>query len=98
MSTSCRAAAGRASGFIGGRGEEHPFGRVLKPSSKSFRNRYGINNRNAKGEAPTWRLTAMVMNHYKRPKSFYVRTKVHYTTEKREVDHADHDRQVQPAG
>src|SRR5918992_3440737 len=26
----------------------------------------------------------MVMNHYKRPKSFYVRTKIHYTTEKRE--------------
>ena len=70
-------------GFIGGRGEEHPFGRVLKPSSKSFRNRYGINNRNARGEAPAWSLTAMVMNHYKRPKSFYVRTKVHYTTEKR---------------
>ena len=70
-------------GFIGGRGEEHPFGRVLKPSSKSFRDRYGINNRNARGEAPAWSLTAMVMNHYKRPKSFYVRTKVHYTTEKR---------------
>ena len=25
----------------------------------------------------------MVMNHYKRPKNFYVRTKVWYTTEKR---------------
>ncbi len=32
-------------GFIGGRGEEHPFGRTLKGSSKSFRKRYGIHNR-----------------------------------------------------
>ena len=42
----------------------------------SARKRYGINNRAADGSAPDWRLTAMVMNHYKRPKSFYVRTKV----------------------
>ena len=44
---------------------------------------YGINNRKADGTAPDWRLTAMVMNHYKKPKSFYVRTRVWYTTEKR---------------
>ena len=25
----------------------------------------------------------MVMNHYKKPKDFYVRTRVYYTTEKR---------------
>ena len=70
-------------GWIGGRGEEHPTGGVLRPSNPAFRNRYGINNRVADGSAPDWRLTAMVMNHYKRPKSFYVRSRVYYTTEKR---------------
>ena len=39
----------------------------------------------------------MVMNHYKRPKSFYVRTRVWYTTEKRTSVHADRDRQLRPA-
>jgi plastocyanin len=72
-----------SSGFIGGRGEEHPLGRTAKSIPKQWRNRYGIHNRTAEGTAPEWRLTAMVMNHYKRPKSFYIRTKVHYTTEKR---------------
>ena len=47
------------------------------------RQTYGINNRKADGTAPDWSLTAMVMNHYKRPKSFYVRTRVWYTTEPR---------------
>jgi plastocyanin len=70
-------------GWIGGRGEEHPRGGVLRPSSPAFRNRYGINNRLADGTAPNWRLVAMVMNHYKRPKSFYIRSRVYYTTEKR---------------
>jgi len=70
-------------GFIGGRGEEHPLGRTLKSLPRRSRDRYGIANRMADGSAPDWRLTAMVMNHYKRPKSFYVRTKVWYTTEKR---------------
>jgi hypothetical protein len=67
-------------GFIGGRGEEHPLGRLLRQPDPRFRARYGINNRKPDGTAPSWRLTAMVMNHYKRPKSFYVRTKIHYTT------------------
>ncbi|HEU0023468.1 MAG TPA: hypothetical protein VFQ12_02475 [Thermoleophilaceae bacterium] len=71
-------------GFIGGRGEEHPKGGPLLGTSKSFRARYGINNRTADGKAPGWSLTAMVMNHYKKPKDFYVRTRVYYTTEKRE--------------
>jgi plastocyanin len=70
-------------GFIGGRGEEHPLGRPQLSFGKRSRDVYGINNRTAEGTAPNWRLTAMVMNHYKRPKSFYVRTKVWYTTEKR---------------
>ena len=71
------------SGFISGRGEEHPTGRFDQRNAKPFRNKYGITNRDAQGKAPTWLLTAMVMNHYKRPKSFYVRTKVWYTTEPR---------------
>jgi plastocyanin len=71
-------------GSIGGRGEEHPLGHVLRPSSRAFRDRYGINNRLPDGTAPDWRLTAMVMNHYKRPKSFYVRARVYYTTERRQ--------------
>jgi hypothetical protein len=70
-------------GFIGGRGEEHPLGRTVRALPRKWRDRYGIENRMEDGSAPDWRLTAMVMNHYKRPKSFYVRTKVWYTTEKR---------------
>jgi hypothetical protein len=74
----------RGFGFFGGRGEEHPLGRMLTGVPKRFRDRYGIANRKPDGSAPDWRLTAMVMNHYKRPKSFYVRTRIHYTTEPRE--------------
>jgi hypothetical protein len=74
---SCWAGAG----FLSGRGEEHPTGGVLRGPNRAFRDRYGINNRLPDGSAPNWRLTAMVMNHYKRPKSFYVRTKVWYTTD-----------------
>jgi plastocyanin len=74
-------------GFISGRGEEHPTGGPLLRTSKEFRARYGILNETAEGEAPAWRLTAMVMNHYKRPKDFYVRTRVYYTTEKRKQVH-----------
>jgi plastocyanin len=73
----------RGAGFIGGRGEEHPHGHLLRQPPGSYRDTYGITNRLPDGSAPTWRLTAMVMNHYKKPKSFYVRTKVWYTTEKR---------------
>jgi plastocyanin len=71
-------------GFIGGRGEEHPSGKLSRVGwSRSYRRRYGINNRKADGSAPDWRLTAMVMNHYKRPKSFYVRIRVWYVTGER---------------
>jgi len=73
----------QGAGFIGGRGEEHPSGDFTKRSSPQFRNTYGINNRTEQGAAPTWSITAMVMNHYKRPKDFYVRTRVWYTTEAR---------------
>jgi plastocyanin len=72
------------SGFIGGRGEEHPSGKLSRVGvPRSFRRRYGVNNRTGDGSAPTWRLTAMVMNHYKRPKSFYVRLRVWYVTGER---------------
>ena len=76
------------SGYIGGRGEEHPLGRTQSRLPASSREKYGIVNRRADGSAPAWRLTAMVMNHYKKPKSFYVRTRVYYTTEPR--------REIQP--
>ncbi len=71
-------------GWIGGRGEEHPLGHPQMPSTRASRARYGINNRTAEGKAPGWSLTAMVMNHYKKPKDFYVRTKIYYTTEHRQ--------------
>jgi hypothetical protein len=71
------------SGFIGGRGEEHPSGDYTNRYPAAGRKRYGINNRLSNGDAPDWYLTAMVMNHYKRPKSFYVRTRVWYTDEPR---------------
>src|SRR5688572_2628858 len=72
------------SGFIGGRGEEHPSGDFTDRSSQAGRDRYGIANMRPDGTAPDWILTAMVMNHYQKAKSFYVRTRVWYTTEKRE--------------
>jgi hypothetical protein len=70
-------------GFLMGRGEEHPLGHTVKEIPKQFRDRYGVTNRRADGSAPDWRLTAMVMNHYKRPKSFFIRTRIYYTTEPR---------------
>lgn len=72
------------SGFIAGRGEEHPDGDFSSFTPPELRARYGIANRTAEGAAPTWRLTAMVMNHVKRPKRVYVRLKVWYTDEPRE--------------
>src|SRR5215208_8373419 len=36
-------------GFIGGRGEEHPSGDFTKRSSRPYRDRYGIANRNGEG-------------------------------------------------
>jgi hypothetical protein len=70
-------------GFITGRGEEHPSGRFGQLFPSIFRDRYGIENRMPDGRAPSWVLTAMVMNHYQRVKKFYVRTKVWYTTDPR---------------
>ncbi|MDQ5807698.1 MAG: hypothetical protein M3320_03385 [Actinomycetota bacterium] len=72
------------SGFIAGRGEEHPDGDFSEFSPPAMRARYGITNRTADGAAPPWQLTAMVMNHVKRPKRVFVRLKVWYTTEPRE--------------
>jgi hypothetical protein len=77
----------RGLGFIGGRGEEHPLGRTQVSLPKRYRGVYGIENRKADGTAPDWRLTAMVMNHYRRPKSFYVRTKIWHTTDPRTPVH-----------
>jgi plastocyanin len=72
-------------GFITGRGEEHPNGRAFdRYTTPESRARYGIPNMLPNGDAPSWRLLAMVMNHVKRPKRVYVRTRVYYTREKRE--------------
>ena len=72
----------RGAGFITGRGEEHPEGN-FDFTPPAVRDKYGIENRTAGGTAPGWRLTAMVMNHVKKPKTVYVRTKVHYTEDER---------------
>jgi hypothetical protein len=70
-------------GFIAGRGEEHPDGNFdYVPAER--RAQYGIANRLANGNAPDWRLVAMVMNHVKKPKTVYVRTKLYYTEEERQ--------------
>ena len=73
-------------GFITGRGEEHPEGDFdfIPPDQRAI---YGIENRRADGTAPNWRLVAMVMNHVKKPKTVYVRTKVKYTEEERTPVH-----------
>jgi hypothetical protein len=72
-------------GFITGRGEEHPNGRAFdRYTTAESRAKYGIVNRMPDGSAPTWRLLAMVMNHVKRPKRVFVRTRVYYTRDKRE--------------
>jgi hypothetical protein len=72
-------------GFITGRGEEHPDGQFGEFTTPEIRARYGISNRTPQGTAPDWRLTAMVMNHVKRPKRVFVRMRVWYTTEPREA-------------
>ena len=69
-------------GFIAGRGEEHPDGNFdIVPAER--RAQYGILNRLPNGGAPNWNLVAMIMNHVKKPKTVYVRTKVYYTEEER---------------
>jgi plastocyanin len=70
--------------FLTGRGEEHPDGRFDKLWPPEQRAIYGIHNATPDGRAPAWSLTAMVMNHYKQTKRFYVRTRVWYTTEPRQ--------------
>jgi plastocyanin len=73
------------SGFIVGRGEEHPNGTAFERyTTRSSRAKYGIVNRMPNGDAPAWRLVAMVMNHVKRPKRVYVRTRVYYTRKQRQ--------------
>ncbi|HEX8745245.1 MAG TPA: hypothetical protein VF712_19120 [Thermoleophilaceae bacterium] len=69
-------------GFITGRGEEHPDGNFDQVPAER-RAQYGIVNRRRDGSAPNWTLVAMVMNHVKRPKTVYVRTKVYYTEDER---------------
>jgi hypothetical protein len=69
--------------FLSGRGEEHPNGQFDAVWPAEQRARYGVHNFTPEGRAPAWSLTAMVMNHYKRPKRFYVRTRIWYTTEPR---------------
>jgi hypothetical protein len=73
-------------GFITGRGEEHPEGTFdfVPPDQRA---KYGIVNRMRDGSAPNWLLVAMVMNHVKKPKTVYVRTKVYYTEEERQPVH-----------
>ena len=61
-------------GFIGGRGEEHPIGSSASAGPARSATATASTTATADGSAPDWRLTAMVMNHYKRPKNFYVRT------------------------
>ena len=70
-------------GFITGRGEEHPDGNFdfTPPDARA---KYGILNRLPNGNAPNWNLIAMVMNHVKKPKTVYVRTKIYYTEEERQ--------------
>ncbi|HEX8086353.1 MAG TPA: hypothetical protein VF529_18830 [Solirubrobacteraceae bacterium] len=72
------------SGFVAGRGEEHPDGQFGEFTPPEIRAKYGITNRTPEGTAPDWRLTAMVMNHVKRPKKVFVRLRIWYTTEPRE--------------
>ncbi len=69
--------------FLSGRGEEHPNGRFDAAWPPEQRALYGVHNVTAAGTAPEWTLTAMVMNHYKQTKRFYVRTRIWYTTEPR---------------
>ena len=71
-------------GLLMSRGEEDPTGDFSTWSSPEQRARYGIPNRTAEGKAPSWQLLAMVMNHAKRPKKVFVRTRIWYTTQPRE--------------
>ncbi|HEX8054462.1 MAG TPA: hypothetical protein VF517_15855 [Thermoleophilaceae bacterium] len=73
----------RGAGFITARGEEHPEGNFDFMPADS-RDRYGIVNKRPDGSAPDWHLVAMIMNHVKKPKTVYVRTKIRYTEEERQ--------------
>ena len=85
-------------GFIGGRGEEHPNGRFDNawPADAAGAVRHPQRDARRRG-ARVEPLTAMVMNHYKRPKRFYVRTSVWYTTEPRTPALPADDRQLRPS-
>jgi hypothetical protein len=72
-------------GFLGLRAEEHPRGNFDAFTPPATRARYGTPNRMSDGTAPDWRLYAMVMNHVKKPKTVYVRTRVYYTEEERQT-------------
>ena len=74
----------QGSGFMFGRGEEHPSGNFAMLTPPAARARYGIPNMTATGAAPNWRMTAMIMNHVKRPKTVWVRVKFWYTDEPRQ--------------
>ena len=69
-----RASERREGGCWSGAGSSAAAARSTRSATRSwacpaFRARYGIENRKADGTAPDWKLTAMVMNHYKRPKA-----------------------------
>ena len=70
--------------FLSGRGEEHPNGRFDAALAARAAGALRRPQRDARrARRPTWTLTAMVMNHYKQAKRFYVRTRIWYTTEPR---------------
>jgi plastocyanin len=69
-------------GVVGHRGEEYPLG-GLRRDDPAYRKRYGVLNRDPRGGAPRWVLSAMLMNHTARSKTVRVRAKVHYVTGER---------------
>jgi hypothetical protein len=73
------------SGFIGGRGEEHPSGKFGVQYPANIRQMFGIENRTPSGEVPQWTLNAMIMNHYDVPRRVRLRTKLTYVEDEERI-------------
>ena len=80
--SAARAAASAATSWPGA-GRSTRTGASTPSGRRSSARATASTTRRRDGKAPEWTLTAMVMNHYKQPKRFYVRTRIWYTTEPR---------------
>ena len=87
----------RGAGFIGGRGEEHPLGHPQPRCPRAPHDSTASTTARPTARAPDWRLTAMVMNHYKKPEELLRAHEGLVHDRARGPRSADRDRQLRPA-